>query len=219
MENYNTIFEKGQQKILACVERDAGSLMLSAMVAVQLSDGKISDPVAVRRQKLISCGARALEWLLDFEANLEQKELEVIKEKILALLQKPEMICETANRATQEEVLKKLVEFVKDRAKEKELISMGGVFIAPEVFQRPGRIYVKTNRFGTFIDCNKDLGWGKLEVLKMLKRNDLLETGSGRVYDKKVKINGRGANYYAIRMENMPVDDMADETMEIKAGQ
>ena len=214
MKNYNTIFEKGQHKILACVERDAGSLRLSALAAVQLSDGKTSEPVAVQRQKLISHSTGVLEWLLNYEANVTLDDLKLIKDKILMLLEQPEKICETASKATQEEVLEKLVEFVKDM--KEELSSINGVFMAPEAFQRQDKIYIRTNVFDTFISCNKDLGWGKFEVLKMLKRNDLLETGSGRVYDKKVKINKKGVNYYAIKRESMPVDDMADETIEIK---
>jgi len=220
MKNCNIIFEKAQHKIVAYVERDAGSLRLSAMVAVQLPDGKVSEPVAVQRQKLISRGIRTLEWLLDCEPNLEQEDLETVKEHILDMLEKPEIICETAGRATQDEVLRKLGEFVKEKAKEKELISIGGVFIAPETFSRDDKIYIKTNVFATFIEQNKDLGWSKMEVLKMLKRNDLLETGSGRIYDKKVRINSKSTkNYYVIKMESMQLDDTADETIEIKAGQ
>lgn len=222
MKNDNIIFEKAQHKIVAYVERDAGSLRLSAMVAVQLPDGKVSEPVAVQRQQLISHGKRTLGWLLDCEPNLEQEDLETVKEHILDMLEKPEIICETAGRATQDEVLRKLGEFAKEKAKEKEneLISIGGVFIAPETFPRDGKIYIKTNVFGTFIEHNKDLGWSRIEVLKMLKRNDLLETGSDRVYDKKVRINSkREYYYYVIKMESIQLDDTADETIEIKAGQ
>lgn len=222
MKNYTIIYEKEQYKVLSCAERDAGSLRLSAMVAVQLPDGKVSEPVAVQRQQLISHGIRTLGWLLNYEVNLEQKDLETVKEHILDLLEKPKKICETAGRATQDEVLRKLGEFAKEMAKEKEkeLISIGGVFIVPETFSRDDKIYIKTSVFATFIEHNKDLGWSKMEVLKMLKRNDLLETGSGRVYDKKVRINSKSTkNYYVIKMESMQLDDTADETIEIKAGQ
>lgn len=214
MIKYSTIFTKGQQKILACVERDAASLRLSAMVAVQLGDGKISEPVAVQRQKLISHGIGTLAWLLDYEANLEQKDLETIKDALLDLLVNPKEIYETASRATQEEVLERLSEFAKD--KKEELMSIGGVFVPPEVMSRGDKVYIRTNAFSTFFESNKDLGWSKLEVLKLLKRNDLLETGSRRVYDKKVKVNGKGVNYYTIKIEDIPESGMADETLEFK---
>ena len=112
------------------MERDAGSLRLSALVAVQLSDGKTSEPVAVQRQKLISHSTGVLEWLLNYEANVTLDDLKLIKDKILMLLEQPEKICETASKATQEEVLEKLVEFVKDM--KEELSSINGVFMAPE---------------------------------------------------------------------------------------
>lgn len=214
MTKYSTIFTKGQQKILACVERDAASLRLSAMVAVQLGDGKISEPVAVQRQKLISHGIGTLAWLLDYEANLEQKDLETIKDALLNLLVNPKEIYETASRATQEEVIERLSEFAMDR--KEELVRIGEVFAPPKVLSRGDKVYIRTNAFATFFESNKDLGWSKLEVLKLLKRNDLLETGTGRVYDKKVKVNGKGTYYYVIKIENMPANDMADETLEFK---
>ena len=50
-----------------------------------------------------------------------------------------------------------------------------------------------------FISENKDMGWKRLEVLKMLKREGLLVTDKGKVYQKKVKRNGRGKDYYAVK--------------------
>lgn len=50
--NYIILFEKKQHKILGRVERDKATLRLSALVAVQIPDGRVSDSVVIQKAKL-----------------------------------------------------------------------------------------------------------------------------------------------------------------------
>lgn len=214
MKNFTSIYEGAQEKVLACVERDANSLRLSALVAVQIEDGRISQPVSVTRSKLLSSGIGALRWLNDYREYYSDEALEAISARLRKLLLEPEKVIDTTDKATAEEVLERLLDFSK---KCEELLSTDGIeFLTPNVFTRDDKIYIKTPQLTVFVKLNNELGWRRLEILKMLKRNNLLDTGTGRTYDKKIKVNGRSENFYVLKIDcSLELED-ADEVVEIK---
>lgn len=217
--NYIILFEKKQHKILGRVERDKATLRLSALVAVQIPDGRVSDEVVIQKSKIMNHGTGALDWLKGYAATFCDEDLKIIKREIESLLTKlPEDILETSDKVTKDEVFEKLQEFLKNRIN--ELIKTeGGTFIVPDCFTKENKVYVRTTSFSSFISENREMGWSRIEVLKMLKRNGILENGKGRTYDKKVKVNGIPTNYYVIRIPldengNVIIDD-ADESINI----
>ncbi len=164
-------------------------------------------------------GTGALDWLKGYAATFCDEDLKIIKREIESLLTKlPEDILETSDKVTKDEVFEKLQEFLKNRIN--ELIKTeGGTFIVPDCFTKENKVYVRTTSFSSFISENREMGWSRIEVLKMLKRNGILENGKGRTYDKKVKVNGIPTNYYVIRIPldengNVIIDD-ADESINI----
>lgn len=217
---YTTLLDKGQHKIFGLVERDTGSLRLSALVMIQLPDGRVSEPVSVQRSRLVKNGEKELDWLFDCEGNFNEDDLDTVRDRLLGLLEKPEKITETGEKMTQEEVWETLMGFV--RSNTDEITNVDGKTItAPDVFTKEDRIYIKTTAFDRFIEENKTMGWKCLEVLKMLKRYNLLDSGKNRTYDKKVRINGNLKNYYVVRIskdgkENLLIEEEPDEDIEIK---
>lgn len=215
--DYIILYEKKQHKILARVERDRATLRLSVLIAVQIPDGRISDGVAIQKSKLLNHGAGVLYWLKGYAATFSDEDLEIIKREIEKLLTElPKDILETSDKATEEEVYERLQDFLKIRVDELKQID-AGTFIVPRCFTRENKTYIRTTAFSSFISENRDMGWSRIEVLKMLKRNGLLENGNGRTYDKKVKINGSPTNYYVVKMPpdgNLIIND-ADENINI----
>lgn len=216
---YSMILEKNQHKILGRVERDKATLRLSAMVAVQIADERISEEVAVQRSRLVTAAEKELLWLLDICGDLNLDDLKKVKIGLLELLQKPSgKIVETADKAMPAEVIGKLAEHIRTS---EELISPDGkTILIPPIFTRNGYGYIRTKQFTEFISHNKDMGWSRLEVLKLLKRNHLLQVGKNRTYDKKVRVNKRCNNYYVIRLpqdkSGQLLIEEPDETIEIK---
>ena len=76
--NYIILFEKKQHKILGRVERDKATLRLSALVAVQIPDGRVSDSVVIQKSKIMNHGIGALDWLKGYAATFcDDKEKKV----------------------------------------------------------------------------------------------------------------------------------------------
>ena len=176
----------------------------------------------VQRSRLLKRGTGELNWLKDYSETFTDDDLEIVKKEVHKILADvPKEVIETSDKLTPSEVFGRLTEFITKRC---ELVSPDGeVFLEPPAFIKDGYGYVRTTEFESFISSNKDMGWKRLEVLKMLKRNSLLQTGKERTYDKKIKVNGHSANYYAVRLlsdekGNLITEDEPDETIEIKKG-
>lgn len=216
-ENVIILYEKNQHKILGRVERDGATLRLSVLVAVQIPDGRISDDVVIQKSKILNHGIGALDWLNGYGVVFNEDDFKIIKREIEKLLTAlPKDILETSEKATKEEVFDKLQEFLKDKINEQRKINEQVKknrleFIVPEYFTKDDKIYIKTTAFSTFINENKDMEWNRKEVLKLLKRKGLLETGKGRTYDKKIKFNGIPTNYYIV---GMSLDEKGNQIMD-----
>ena len=199
LQNYIILHKKNQLKILGYVERDSVTLRLSAMVAVQIEDGRISKEVPIQRSKL-QRSTQVLDWIKDYDEEFSDDDFEIIKRKVEALLlNAPKKIDETSEQATTSEVLEKLTEYIEICSGE-VITPDGKMLIRHAVFIRNGYGYIRTTKLSEFISENKDMGWSRLEILKLLKRNGLLQTGKDRTYDKKIKINGSCDNYYVIKL-------------------
>lgn len=217
--NYTTILEKNQHKIWGRVERDKATLRLSALVAVQIPDGRVSEDVVIQKSKFLNHGIGVLDWLKGYGVVFDEDDFKIIEREIQKLLTVlPKDILETSEKATKEEVYEKLQEFLKIRIN--ELIKTDtGNFSIPDCFTRENKAYIRTTTFSSFVSENREMGWSRIEVLKMLKRSGLLENGKDRSYDKKIKVNGIATNYYVVKMPldengNLITND-ADESINI----
>lgn len=201
---YTTLYEKNQHKILARVERDKATLRLSVLVAVQIPDGRVSEDVVIQKSKILNHGIGVLDWLKGYGVVFDEDDFKIIEREVQKLLTAlPKDILETSEKATKEEVYEKLQEFLKIRIN--ELIKTdNGTFIMPDCFTREKKAYIRTTTFSSFASENREMGWSRIEILKMLKRSGLLENGKGRSYDKKIKVNGIATNFYVVKM---PLDE------------
>ena len=57
------------QGCLGRVERDKATLRLSALVAVQIPDGRVSDEVVIQKSKILNHGIGVLDWLKGYAAT------------------------------------------------------------------------------------------------------------------------------------------------------
>ena len=199
-ENHCRILhKKNQYEVLGTIEKDSTTGWMTALIRVKDPDGKFFLPQSVTRSRLIQRGIGVLTFLYDYDAGLQDDDLKIIKNNILSMFLEPSDIVEQAEKSSEREVVERLKEYIQIRNNEGAAID-GKITIAPLIFIKNKIGYIRTTSFESFISENKDMGWKRLEVLKMLKREGLLITDKDKVYQKKMKHNGSGKDYYAIKL-------------------
>lgn len=199
-ENHCRILhKKNQYEVLGNIEKDTTTGWMTALIRVKDPDGKFFLPQSVTRSRLIQRGMGVLTFLYDYDAGLQDDDLKIIKNNILSMFLEPSDIVEQAEKSSEREVVERLKEYIQIRNNEGAAID-GKITIAPLIFIKNKIGYIRTTSFESFISENKDMGWKRLEVLKMLKREGLLITDKDKVYQKKMKHNGSGKDYYAIKL-------------------
>ena len=214
-KKYTLLAEEGKCKIWGCVEKDTTTGLRSGLISVEEADGKIYEPVTVSKENL-TVKKNALNFLHGYSMDLNEDDLDSVRKAMMTLFYNSDKVVEVADKKSSLEVLEALADYMeiwKD-----ELVSPDGeIPLTPPVFIKDGRGYIETKKFESFLSENKDLGWGRLEILKMLKLNELLHPGKNRVYDRKVKVNNRCRNFYVIEMpEDVARVKEADEMISIK---
>lgn len=197
--NYCTLHKKNQYEVLGNIEKDTTTGWITAMIKVKEPDGTVRLPQPVTRSRLLQRGISVLTFLYDCGAELKEDDLKIIKNNLLSMFSKPPSVVEQAEKLSEREVIERLKEYI--QIKNSEMVSIDGkLTIEPEIYIKDKIGYVRTTSFEGFISTNRDMGWKRLEVLKMLKREGLLETDKDKTYEKKVKYNGIGRNYYAVKL-------------------
>lgn len=199
-ENHCRILhKKNQYEVLGNIEKDTTTGWMTALIRVKDPDGKFFLPQSVTRSRLIQRGMGVLTFLYDYDAGLQEDDLKIIKKNILSMFLEPSDIVEQAEKSSEREVVERLKEYIQIRNNEGAAVD-GKITIDPLIFIKNKIGYIRTTSFESFISENKDMGWKRLEVLKMLKREGLLITDKDKVYQKKMKHNGSGKDYYAIKL-------------------
>ena len=199
-ENHCRILhKKNQYEVLGNIENDTTTGWMTALIRVKDPGGKFFLPQSVTRSRLIQRGIGVLTFLYDCDAGLQDDDLKIIKNNILSMFLEPSDIVEQAEKSSEREVVERLKEYIQIRNNEGAAVD-GKITIAPLIFIKNKIGYIRTTSFESFISENKDMGWKRLEVLKMLKREGLLITDKDKVYQKKMKHNGSGKDYYAIKL-------------------
>ena len=199
-ENHCRILhKKNQYEVLGNIEKDTTTGWMTALIRVKDPDGKFFLPQSVTRSRLIQRGMGDLTFLYDYDAGLQEDDLKIIKKNILSMFLEPSDIVEQAEKSSEREVVERLKEYIQIRNNEGAAVD-GKITIDPLIFIKNKIGYIRTTSFESFISENKDMGWKRLEVLKMLKRERLLITDKDKVYQKKMKHNGSGKDYYAIKL-------------------
>lgn len=199
-ENHCRILhKKNQYEVLGNIEKDTTTGWMTALIRVKDPDGKFFLPQSVTRSRLIQRGMGVLTFLYDYDAGLQEDDLKIIKKNILSMFLEPSDIVEQAEKLSEREVVERLKEYIQIRNNEGAAVD-GKITIDPLIFIKNKIGYIRTTSFESFISENKDMGWKRLEVLKMLKRERLLITDKDKVYQKKMKHNGSGKDYYAIKL-------------------
>lgn len=198
VNNYRILHTKNQYEVLGNIEKDTTTGWMTALVRVKDPNGRLFLPQPVTRSRLIQRGMGVLAFLYDYDAGLQDDDLVIVKKSLLSMFSEPSDIVEQAEKLSEREVVERLKEYIQIRNNEGTVVDKE-ITISPDVFIKDEIGYIKTTVFENFISENKDMGWKRLEVLKMLKREGLLVTDKGKVYQKKVKRNGRGKDYYAVK--------------------
>lgn len=199
-ENHCRILhKKNQYEVLGNIEKDTTTGWMTALVRVKDPNGRLFLPQPVTRSRLIQRGMGVLAFLYDYDAGLQDDDLVIVKKSLLSMFSEPSDIVEQAEKLSEREVVERLKEYIQIRNNEGAAVD-GKITIDPLIFIKNKIGYIRTTSFESFISENKDMGWKRLEVLKMLKRERLLITDKDKVYQKKMKHNGSGKDYYAIKL-------------------
>lgn len=181
-----------------------------AVVYLQTPQGDLYPQERVQMSKLKN-GKGALHFIYDLPdefSRLEDEELEEIREKIIQQLQntKDKPVCMGADESPQgvyDEVVSRINQY-------SEKIEYNP--LAP-IFKRDNVGYIRTTHFGEFSQ-KLQVGYGRKEILGLLKLSGKLITDKDRAYDKRLHFGVVNGKYYAVKLPES-IEEEAEEKIEI----
>lgn len=196
------LMKKGDQKLMAQVVNESSKQRVGVMLYQVNKAGEVSIPTTVQRADLLK-KSKTLQDLLNLSICLTEEELDAVIEKATAMLESPDQVGEAENvdsQATPSQLYRAICEYGK------EVVSNP---IIPQTENEPKRMIwidgnylnVRTSDFNDFIKGVPEADeYKKTDILRSLKLLGVLDTDSGRAYDKKISTDGQKINCYRIQM-------------------
>lgn len=208
LENLHLLKETEEGYRLLC---GVGSLQKNlrqfAIVYLQTPQGELypQETVQMSRLKNRKGTMDFLEELPDFN-ELDEKEIEEIKEKIIEILKKTKEPVLMGADESPKEVYDEVVNRIHICSERIENNPKAFVFIKDNVG------YIRTTFFGEF-SKKLQVGYTRKEILGLLKMLGKLITDKGRAYDKRLHFGEVNGKYYAVRL---PEGTVADRNENVK---
>lgn len=196
------LMKKGDQKLMAQVVNESSKQRVGVMLYQVNKAGEVSIPTTVQRADLLK-KSKTLQDLLNLSICLTEEELDAVIEKASAMLESPDQVDKAENidsQATPSQLYRAICEYGK------EVVSNP---IIPQTENEPKRMIwidgnylnVRTSDFNDFIKGVPEADeYKKTDILRSLKLLGVLDTDSGRAYDKKISTDGQKINCYRIQM-------------------
>lgn len=196
------LMKKGDQKLMAQVVNESSKQRVGVMLYQVNKAGEVSIPTTVQRADLLK-KSKTLQDLLNLSIRLSEDELDKVIEKAINLLESADKVDEAENidsQATPSQLYRAICEYGK------EVVSNP---IIPQTENEPKQMIwidgnylnVRTSDFNDFIKGVPEADeYKKTDILRSLKLLGVLDTDSGRAYDKKISTDGQKINCYRIQM-------------------
>lgn len=187
------IFKKNGYKLRMVLKHDTSSMRMSVGFFLVAPNGSVSKMTTIKRHN-IKFGNSAFDFMLDYVAGFEKKEIvEIIKKvKDEVDIMESEMY---STVATVDEVYQTLCDYIISKATDKK---------EKDIYIENGLGHIKTTCLKKFVNEYSDLGYSRKEILENLKMCGLLSYDLDRSYDKQISIDGKKVRFYVIVL---PVDE------------
>ena len=196
------LIKKGNKKLIAQVVNESSKQRVSVMLYQESKNGEVSVPIIVQRADLLK-KSKNLQDLLNLSICLSEDELDKVIEKAINLLESADKVDDAENidsQATPSQLYRAICEYGKEVTSEliidkeseepKQMIWIDGNYLI-----------IRTSDFNDFIKGVPEADeYKKKDILRSLKLLRVLDTDSGRAYDKKVSKDGQKINCYRIQM-------------------
>ena len=198
----NVLIRKNGNKLIGKVVKNGAMQRVSVMVYQINKAGEISVPSTFQRSELLK-RSKPLQDLLNLSICLTEEELNEVIEKAIAMLAEPDKVAEAEN-IDEKSTPRQLYVAICDYGK--QLTSNP---IIPETEEEPKQMIwldkdflnIRTSDFEDFLkEIPEADEYKKTDILRSLKLLGVLDTDSGRAYDKKVSKGGQKINCYKIQM-------------------
>lgn len=159
-------------------------------------DENTSNVHTIKKSKLFTSKS-AFDFFFDFVGGFDRNDIDTIKANVMDQLKNIHYI-DVSEKVTIDEAHMRLCKYVRDHEVE------DNVFVDDE-----GYCNIEyTDKFPSVIK-DLELGYKRLELLKMLKILELLKTNEGRVYDYR-RYDKDGNDYRVVRFKNITVEETSD---------
>lgn len=196
------LMRKGNQKLIGVVITEGSKQRIAVMLYQESKNGEISVPTIIQRSELLK-KSKALQDLLNLSICLTEEELDEVVEKAKVLLETADQTEDVENmddRSTPSQLYRAICE------RGKEVVS--NLIIEKEAEEPKWMIWldrdylcIRTSDFADFIKGVTEADeYRKTDILRSLKLLGVLDTDSGRAYDKKISTDGQKINCYRIQM-------------------
>jgi hypothetical protein len=201
------------------VTKDVTADRVSVSLYVKTPENEVLSVHTIPRTNVLR-NKQAFAFLLDSTAFFNQDEVEEIQTKVRNLLNSVEK--NTVNTVNSkipiQDVYYDLSEFclnnainldeIRSKAELQKESSRG-------IFRKGDYILVKPEKLQEYVIKNKCNEYSRLEILRWLKMQGLLDVGNGREYDKQVSIDNVKHRVYKIKICEHKTNDEEVETIEL----
>ena len=195
-----------EDKVHAVLLKEKTGQRVSVDLYIEDKAGELSDIVTLTRKDVIT-KKNYCDFLYDFGCGFSRDDIDVIKNKILHMVNDVDKAGVVQTRVTLTELHQAISDYIRDNSEELKDNAEAEVFIK-ESFG-----YMITSKMDEFVNDNKKLGYKRLEVLKRLKIMGALQTGKGRPYDILVSVGGEKKRFYKIELAKKVKEEKEDEVI------
>lgn len=196
------LMKKGDQKLMAQVVNESSKQRVGVMLYQVNKAGEVSIPTTVQRADLLK-KSKTLQDLLNLSICLTEEELDAVIEKATAMLESPDQVGEAENidaQATPRQLYKAICGHGKEVVAEL-ILNKEDEEPKWQIWLDKEYLCIRTSDFGDFLkEIPEADEYKKTDILRSLKLLGVLDTDSGRAYDKKISKDGQKINCYRIQM-------------------
>lgn len=205
-------------RVMATVTQDNASMRVSATMFFEKKTGKRSTPVTIPRSRVMN-GSESYNFLYDWGTGFDENDVKGMRDRLKDLFEKhsePQVVF--FDKADPEEAYRRLAFYIRENFTGK-LKSSGEDDLSyyEPCFIKGDSGFIRTNAFDSFLNANPDLGYKRLELLRVLRLHEyLVVPNRGRSYDTNVRVGAIQVKCYQIKMPESLELPESDVTIKIE---
>lgn len=214
-KKYTELLKDAQgNKVMGLVTQEEASLKTSATLFLKTPNGERSAPISIPRSRVVT-ERQDYTFLYDW-GDFSKDDLDDMKDKLMKMFSEGTPV-RLADKASPEKAYIRLAEYIKTQS-------------TGELYEKPGTPltffqncfiegefgYIKTTQLNTFLSANEDIGYKRLELLRVFRVHGYLFPNNDRTYDYNVRAGASTAKYYRITMPEDSKLFVVDKEIEIQ---